>query len=132
MSLLEGLRDHYLATYGAHDITDDDLDGSRVIIESCGGEDAGMIAVTVTGEAALVRRLYVTPEHRGHGHGAVLVSRALATARDLGVRVARAEIATASSDVLTLASRHGARPCEPFGAFAHDAGVAFFEVRVAV
>ena len=130
MSLLEGLRDHYLATYGAHDITDDDLEGSHVIIESCRGEDAGMIAVTVTGEAALVRRLYVAPEHRGHGHGAVLVSRALATARELGARVARAEIATASSDVLALASRHGSRPCGPFGAFAHQTDVLFLEVDV--
>jgi amino-acid N-acetyltransferase len=67
----------------------DDVDGrgaQRFLVAREGGELQGCIGLEVHGEAGLLRSFAVAPAHRRRGMGAALHDRAVAMARELGVR----------------------------------------------
>ncbi|MCM3615709.1 GNAT family N-acetyltransferase [Microbacterium enclense] len=51
--------------------------GRRVVIASVGDDDCGMVVVAATPTGTDVSRLWTTPDARGHGVGAALVTAAI-------------------------------------------------------
>jgi putative acetyltransferase len=64
--------------------------------------------------AAEVKRLYVRPEARGHGLGAMLVAAVIAAARDIGYGTLMLDTLPQMPQAQKLYRRYGFQPCVPY------------------
>lgn len=70
--------------------------------------------------AAQVKRLYVAPEHRGHGHSRVLMGHAERAARTWGVTHVMADCGDRQAEAIGLYRATGYDVVDSFGAYAED------------
>jgi putative acetyltransferase len=66
---------------------------------------------------AEIKRMYVRPESRGRGVGALILRRLEAEVLGLGVYVIRLETGPLQTEAIRLYRRFGYRDCGPFGAY---------------
>lgn len=60
-----------------------------------------------------LRKMYLLPEHRGHGIGRALLNHAIAKARDLGFSEIRLETASVLKEAVAMYERAGFQPYVP-------------------
>ncbi len=67
-----------------------------------------------------VKRVYVVPEARGHGHARLLMAHLVQDARSVGYRALWLDTGTPQHEAVALYERLGWRQIERYGQFAHD------------
>ena len=109
--------------------------GNRFFIARADGAAVGCGGVSLLGEHAEVRRMYVRPEMRLHGVAQALLARIEREARGAGLALLRLETGTHQAAAIGLYERVGFARRAPFGAYAGLAPHAmetsvFFEKRL--
>ena len=77
-----------------------------------------------------VKRMYVSPDRRGHGIGSQVLAELEAIARKAGLLLLRLETGIHNADALALYRRAGFLECEAFGDYKPDPLSVFMEKRV--
>lgn len=88
--------------------------GVRFFVVRVDGEAVGCGGVEIAGEHAELKRMFVTPAHRGRGLSNALMERLEATARAAGARILRLETGVHQREALGLYERAGFRKVPPF------------------
>lgn len=109
--------------------------GNRFFIARIDGSAVGCGAVSLLGDHAEVRRMYVRPEARRQGVAQALLARIEREARGAGLALLRLETGLHQAPAIGLYERAGFARCPPFGAYAELASHAietslFFEKRL--
>jgi GNAT superfamily N-acetyltransferase len=129
--LLAALADHYVSTYGAHDLDDDDPAEYAAPEGGClvGFENGKPVAVGCWRrhgpDVCELRRFYVVPSARGRRGARRMLDAVLTAARAAGYE--RAVCATAAGRGLTGLE---VRPIAPFGSHTDSPGVGCYEIRL--
>lgn len=130
--LLEGLADHYVSTYGAHDLDEDDPTDYASPVGGCliGIEDGEPVAVACwrrhDADSCELRRFYVVPSARGGRRARRMLEAVLDAAEAAGYR--RALCATVAREGLRGLDL---REIDPYGPHADQAGVGCYEIDLA-
>jgi GNAT superfamily N-acetyltransferase len=129
--LLSALAEHYAATYGAHDLGEDDPAEYAAPAGGClvGLQDEAPVAVGCwrrhDARSCELRRFYVAPAGRGRGWSRRMLAAVLMKARASGYL--RAVCATPAAGVL---AGWDVDRIAPYGAHADLPGVGCYEVRL--
>jgi len=116
------------ARYGEPDI-ETEIDDDGVIASFVGSADSGELVGCVFvrfsqygagAPAAEIKRLYVRPEHRGHGHSRVLMGFAEAAARRSGATRIILETGTEQPEAIALYRAIGYSNAPKFGPYVHE------------
>ena len=99
---LDDLERHYWARGGRFDVL---CDGAGRVVGT-----VGLFPLDAT--RVELRKMYLAPEHRGHGHGRALLDHALAEARRLGFARVELETSAALAAAIALYRRYGFTPVE--------------------
>ncbi len=138
---LLGELDHELARFYAadqrHGLSVEHLfrPGNRFFIARSDGAAVGCGGVSLLGDHAEVRRMYVRPGARRQGVAQALLARIEREARGAGLTLLRLETGTRQGAAIGLYEQAGFARCAPFGAYAGLAPHAtetslFFEKRL--
>ncbi len=129
--------DAYVATlYPAesnHMMDAESLKAAQVIflVARVDGEAVGCAAlVRSTDDWAEIKRMFVSPEARGHGLGRLLLQRLETLAIEHGVALLRLETGVKQHEALTLYRSAGYIEIEPFGQYQPDPLSIFMEKRI--
>jgi GNAT superfamily N-acetyltransferase len=98
------------------------LDGDAV---GCGGVSR------IDAETAEIRRVYLAPQARGHGHAKTLVTALIEAAADLGYTRVRLETGNRQPEAIGLYARLGFERIPCWGPYATDARSLCFELVLA-
>ena len=87
----------------------------RLLVARCGAEVAGCVGLRdLGGGVCEMKRMFVAPEHQGHGLGVALGRRFLAEAAAAGYRAARLDTGPLQHEAHRLYARIGFRRIAPY------------------
>ena len=108
---------------GGFEIGDAEQPGSPFIVAYIGDEAIGCGALRpCDGEAGEVKRMFVVPEHRGHGIAAIILAALEQEALRAGYRVMRPETGDRQPHAVRLYERAGYRRSAPYGVYVNWVG----------
>lgn len=88
--------------------------GCFAVLEEPDGTVIGTYGLhRIDAQTCELRKMYLDPTRRGHGHGKALLDHALAAARKLGFRRMTLETASVLKEAIALYRKYGFVPCTP-------------------